>query len=303
MTASGIDYSIIIPTRNRPDHLSACLAAIAQVRYSNQRFEVIVVDDGGAVALDHVLSGFQGSLQVFLLRQPHSGPGAARNLGAFHARGEYLAFTDDDCAPTPGWLSQLQAVLAKSPDVAIGGLTVNALETNLYSMASQMLIAYLCEYFNHNRYDAIFLTSSNLTFPAERFRQLGGFSAEFVAAGGEDREFCDRWRHAGFRLSYVTDVVVKHFHALTLYQFWRQHLNYGRGGYRFHQLRYRRGGGSVRIEPLRFYNGMLSLPFGRVSFPRALAIDVLMAISQIANATGFMWEKFRLSGQGAKTLS
>src|SRR2546429_8449747 len=45
--------------------------------------------------------------------------GAARNTGAAQARGQFLVFTDEDCAPVPNWLRALAARLA--PGRAIGG--------------------------------------------------------------------------------------------------------------------------------------------------------------------------------------
>ncbi len=293
MIAPRIDFSIIIPTRNRTKDLLNCLERIAQLEYPPDRFEVIVVDDGGSVALDELLTRFRQRLAVSLFLQPHLGPASARNLGASHACGKYLVFTDDDCWPDPAWLSRLQAVFSESPDIAVGGLTVNALEGNIYSEASQMLILFLCGYFNRDPDDSVFLTSSNLSFPTERFRQLGGFSTQFASAGGEDRELCDRWRHAGLRMRYRPDVLVKHSHALTFAQFWRQHRNYGQGAYHFHRMRHNRSGQRLQIEPLAFYSGMLKFPFGETPSSRAIAISPLFAVSQLANATGFFREKFR----------
>ncbi len=291
--AEEIRYSIIIPTRNRPHQISACLDAIAQLRFPVESFEAIVVDDGGSVALDAYVDAYRPRFQVSLIRQEQLGPAAARNLGAARARGTYLVFSDDDCRPQPDWLSRLSTDISESPEAAIGGLTVNGLPENVYSTASQMLIQFLCEYFNRDPADARFVTSSNLTFPAGRFRSLGGFSTEFAFAGGEDRELCDRWRHHGFAMRYGQDVRVAHFHALTFARYWRQHWTYGRGAFRFHRLRRIRTVEPMKIEPLEFYLGILRFPFGKTSVPRALAISGLLGISQVANAAGFAWEKMR----------
>jgi glycosyltransferase involved in cell wall biosynthesis len=264
----AIEFSIIVATRNRPESLSFLLHAITEVQYAAERFEVIVVDDGSTTPPDELLAAFAARLQVSRFVQPHLGPASARNAGASLARGKYLVFTDDDCRPDPNWLSSLAAAFSERPVAAIGGLTVNGLEQNIYAAASQMLILFLFEYFNRDSNDAIFLTSSNLSFPAETFRQLGGFSSEFPIAGGEDRELCDRWRHAGFRLLYRPQAIVRHFHPLTFLGFWRQHQNYGRGAYRFHSIRHQRAGGAVKVEPV--------------------------ALSQIANVSGFLLERFRM---------
>src|SRR5713226_6572342 len=97
-------FSIIVPTYNHPKQLAACLQSLARLEYPRDRFEVIVVDDGGAAALEAVVAPFKNQIDVMLLRQSHSGPAAARNTGAARAKGEFLAFTGADCTPATNWL-------------------------------------------------------------------------------------------------------------------------------------------------------------------------------------------------------
>ncbi|MBU6435334.1 MAG: glycosyltransferase family 2 protein, partial [Nitrospirae bacterium] len=118
--------SIVIPTYNRPEQLSVCLRACSRLDYPHDRFEVIVVDDGGVTPLDEVANQFRDLLTLKLLRQENAGPATARNRGAFEAAGEFLLFTDDDCAPAPDWLTTLAAQFSASPDCAVGGETSNA---------------------------------------------------------------------------------------------------------------------------------------------------------------------------------
>ena len=138
--------SIVIPTYNRPEQLAVCLRACSRLEYPHDRFEVIVVDDGGVMPLDEVINEFRGLLTLKLLQQQNAGPAAARNKGAAEARGEFLAFTDQDCAPASNWLEALAAQFVASPDCAVGGQTRNALMHNLYSTASQLLVSYLVAY-------------------------------------------------------------------------------------------------------------------------------------------------------------
>ena len=130
-------FSIIIPTYNRPERLANCLAAIAQLDYPRDRFEVIVVDDGSDASLEPVVTPLQEQIDITLLRQKNAGPAAARNRGAAQARGQFLAFTDDDCQPTTNWLTQFAENFATAPQSLLGGKTINALVNNPYSTASQ----------------------------------------------------------------------------------------------------------------------------------------------------------------------
>src|SRR5215469_495024 len=172
-------FSIVIPTYNRPAQLAVCLQACARLDYPRDRFEVIVVDDGGTTPLDAVVARFHGMLTIKLLRHENAGPAAARNRGVSEARGEFLAFTDDDCAPESNWLRALASQFGASPDCAVGGQTLNALAHNIYSEASQLLISYLFSYYNAIPRAARFFPSNNLAFPAERFRAIGGFDVTY----------------------------------------------------------------------------------------------------------------------------
>ena len=79
------------------------------------------------------------------------------------ARGEFLAFTDDDCESDAGWLRALAQRLAQTPDRIVGGRTINALRTNPYSETSQTIIDVAYAHFNRDGSDAYFFASNNLT--------------------------------------------------------------------------------------------------------------------------------------------
>lgn len=280
-------FSVIIPTYNRPERLAACLQALAQSDYPRDRFEVIVVDDGGPQSLDSVVANFKKQFDLKLLHQKNAGPAAARNTGARHAKGDFLVFIDDDCSPAPDYLRRLAARFAMTPDYAIGGRTINVLPANLYSTASQLLMDYLYHYYNAEPEHARFLASNNLALPAYRFYDLDGFDMSFPLAAGEDRELCDRWLNHGLRLIYAPEAIVYHSHILTLLNYCRQHFNYGRGAAAFHQKRRRRSGNEARLESLSFYFNLLRYPFSQEGGARAIRLAMLLVVSQAATAAGF----------------
>ena len=243
-------FSIIIPTYNRPEQLANCLSSLAALDYPRHRFEVIVVDDGSDRPPNKVISSFGQQLQLTLLTQDNAGPAAARNTGVAQARGQFLAFTDDDCAVTPNWLKALASCFVTLPTQAIAGRTVNALPHNPFAAASQTIIDLVHAYYNADPYRAQFLVSNNLAPDADVFRGLGGFDETFRTS--EDRDLCDRLLYHGHRLTYAPEVVVYHFHDLKWHGFWQQHFAYGRGAFRYHRSRARRGSGPFRPDS-KFY--------------------------------------------------
>jgi GT2 family glycosyltransferase len=228
LTTSGqlaATVQLATPGRPQASRLAACIEALAALDYGRDRFEVIVVDGGSEMGLEPVVSPFRRRLSLTLLEQSNAGPAAARNTGAARARGRFLAFTDDDCLPAPGWLRALEAAFAAAPGHAVGSRTLNALPDCLFSTASQVLVTHLYAYYNANAGRARFLASNNLAVPADRFLAVGAFSTMFRLAAGEDREFCDRWLRHGYPMTYAPAACVHHAHALTFRTFWRQHFN------------------------------------------------------------------------------
>lgn len=287
-------FSIVIPTYNRPERLQQCLESIAQLDYPRDRFEVVVIDDGSKTPLQPIVDLFRSDFMLNFIQQANAGPASARNTGAAAAKGDYLVFTDDDCQPTKDWLLALADSVNDCPQGLIGGHTINALPDNIFSSASQLLIEYLYNYYNQARGEATFFASNNFAVPREKYQQLGGFDTSFPLAAGEDREFCDRWKHHHLPMRYAPQMQIYHAHRLSLKSFWRQHFNYGRGAFCFHSVRANRVDDSIKVEPLTFYFNLLTYPFGRLPLWDGGVVSSLLFLSQVANVAGFFWER---SGQ------
>lgn len=291
--------SVIVPTHGRPAALAAGLHELGAQTYPRDRFEVLVVADGSDPAETRALAECVEAGGARLLHQPHLGPAAARNLGAAHAHGAYLAFTDDDCRPDPVWLAALVAALAANPGAGAGGPIVNALPANPYAAASQALVGYVYAYYNRDPQRAVFLTSNNLALPAEGFHALGGFDCALRLAAAEDRDLCDRWGQRGYRLVYVPEAVVAHAPYLTARRFWAQHFRYGRGAHGYHLARRARGEPPVPVEPPAFYWNLLR-HLATHAPPRRAALGALLAVTtQLANALGFFYERRRYAAAQA----
>lgn len=283
-------WTIIVPTYERPDRLRDCLASLSRLNYPRDRFDVIVVDDGGRSAVSTLVDSFRGKLRVSVSWQAHAGPAAARNRGAASANGTFLAFTDDDCLVTPDWLDRLETRLRESPRTAVGGRTVNAYPDNLCSTVSQLITDVLHAYQAGRPGCLRFVTSNNFAVPRAAFLEVGGFDPSFPIAAGEDREFCARWIRGGYRLVTEDGAVVYHRHWLTLSGFWRQQFGYGRGAYRFHRACARGNLTGHRIRP--DFLGYLLRSCSNISgFSNRCLAAALLAASQAAIASGMAVER------------
>ncbi len=292
-----LTFSVVVPTRARPAQLSACLEALRRLQFSREQFEVIVVDDGSPTPLDDAFRLAAGAIRLVPIRISHAGPAAARNAGAKIARGRWVAFTDDDCLVEPEWLALLEARLRQYPEHMIGGQVINKLTDNHYSVASQIILESVYAHYNADPQDASFFATNNMAMSAARFKEIGGFDAGFPRAAAEDRDFCNRWRHCGGKMTYAPEAVVYHCHKLTFRRFCRQHFNYGRGAWEYHTRRHRRRSGRMRHD-LAFHNHLLRLlkpSFSALHRRQKMAVGGLLAVWQAANAAGFLWQAMSAS--------
>lgn len=284
--------SIVVPTCRRNQQLARCLASLARLDYPRALLEIIVVDDGGNARLPD--PGDPALPDVTLHRHdtPLQGPAAARNSGLTRSRGTVVAFIDDDCEADPGWIRELVAALEPHPGGGCGGTVVNALTDNLYAEASQALVSFLCAYYNVPPPRATFFSSNNLAFSRAALVEAGAFDARYPRAAAEDRELCNRWCQQGRPLVSAPRAIVRHAHAMTPVSFLRQHYWYGTGAWRYHQARGARGGGRVRVEPLRFYGRLIAWPLTTRGW-RGLPVSALLVLAQVANVVGFFAEAVR----------
>ena len=281
--------SVVVPTRGRPGALKTCLLSLSRQDYRADAFEIVIIDDGSPqpVSVPEIAGP-----SIRLVRQAQAGPAAARNHGLALAEGDFVAFIDDDCEASPDWLSRLVSMLRQHPGAGVGGPVVNELVRNPFSEASQVLVSFLCAYYNRDPGDAHFFTSNNLAFPRAALLEAGGFDAKYQRAAAEDRELCDRWRRQGRSLVTAPDALVRHSHNLSFRSFWRQHFSYGTGAWHYWQHRANGEASRIKVEPLRFYRNLLTWPI-RTRGVAGLPVGALLALAQVANAAGFFTEAVR----------
>lgn len=278
MNADRPHWSVVVPSYDRPEELRRCLAALQGLDAGPEiTIEIVVVDDGGARPAQPIAESIPGPHRIRVHRQHNQGPAAARNAGAQHARGRWLAFTDDDCRPRSDWLVGLGTALAEHPDALVGGRTVNALVDNGWSEATQVLVDHVV-----STTPGGFLPSCNLGVERERFCASGGFDRTFPRAAGEDRALCDAWGAAGGHVLLVEGAVVDHEHRLTGRSFWRQHVGYGMAAHRVHDTE-----DGSRPGPVGQYVALLTGPFARLPFRPAINLSARLVVSQVATAWGW----------------
>jgi O-antigen biosynthesis protein len=240
--------SAVLCTHNRADGARRTLESLLELRY--QQLEIIVVDNAPRdESTRAIVEQFaQSDKRVRYVREDRKGLSSARNRGLREARGEVIAFTDDDVRVDPLWVDGLMRGFARRPEVAcVTGLVASA---SLERRAEQYFDRRVwwsssCEprSFSAERgagdsplhpYTAgIFGTGANFAASASVLRSLGGFDeclgAGSPTQGGEDLDIFVRLLTSGHGLSYEPSALVWHEHRVDDSSLRRQMYAYGLG--------------------------------------------------------------------------
>jgi hypothetical protein len=212
MTPVAMDeILIVIPVHAADATLPLCLESLRKAKNLG-RAEVVVVRDGEALqGIEEETPGFSVSE---ILSNQTGNAGAARNLGAKLARDRIIIFIDADVIVEEEALSRLIApILRGDADATVGNYSEDV-RGHTFAQAYKQL--YISMVYNRRRGEIRneFWTAIGAV-RAEAFHLVGGFSAQFPGARGEDTELGQRLTAAGFRIVAVPDACGKHLHRFT----------------------------------------------------------------------------------------
>ncbi len=115
--------SVIIPTYKRTKTLKSAIESIMKQTYEN--LEIIVVDDNGAdskyrKSVEAIMEQYQKNSKInYVKNEKNMGGAAARNIGIQAAKGEYLAFLDDDDTYYPEKIEKQAEIFRNSQDAEL----------------------------------------------------------------------------------------------------------------------------------------------------------------------------------------
>jgi glycosyltransferase involved in cell wall biosynthesis len=135
-----LELSIIIAVYDDWKALDSCLASIAR-QAAGPRFEIVVIDDGSAVAAPASIQKWASRLPLKIARKPHAGVAAARNHGIRESTGEALLFVDADCPLESNCLNALSSALARSREADYFQLRLTGCRSTLVGRAEELRLS------------------------------------------------------------------------------------------------------------------------------------------------------------------
>ncbi|MFF7533614.1 glycosyltransferase [Streptomyces bobili] len=238
--------SVVIATRERADRLAHALDSM--LAQDHPDFEIVVVDNAPVTDATRVLVERKYAERVRYVTEPVPGLAVAHNTGLAAARGDVVAFTDDDVVADPRWLTELTAPFAADP--GLGCATGLILPARLRTPAQVLLESHggFAKGFTPRTYDSAgppadeplfpftagrFGSGANMAFRTGVLRAVGGFDpatgAGTLARGGDDLYGFVRVLAQGHRLHYTPRALVWHHHRETWQDLETQAYGYGAG--------------------------------------------------------------------------
>lgn len=221
--------SVVVCTRNRPEHLEHCLKSLQSL--SPPADEIIVVDNAPHDQATHDLVQHVDTAKdtVRYVLEPKPGLSIARNTGIMHSQSDIIAFTDDDVCVHPHWLNHLRTALYDKQVMAVtGSVLPTKLETES-EILFELSYGYLNNGYQPKTFDNNFFkqhqhqgipvwdigAGANMAFRRQVFNDVGNFDPRLGAGAAgcsEDSELWYRILAAGWHCQYVPAAVVYHTH-------------------------------------------------------------------------------------------
>lgn len=234
-----ITVTVAICTHDRPDDLRRTLAAIQGLRPAP--LETLVVDNAPSTeATRHVVSSFP---HVRYIHEPERGLNVARNRALREARGDVVAFVDDDAVPEPEWLDGLVPNFQNPRVACVTGLTLPiALDTEaqeLFESHCTFVRGFRRRLFDGQHDNPLAVgpvgAGANMAVLRAGALRLGGFDERLDGGrptrSGGDHEMFTRILRGGHCIVYDPAAVAWHRHRRTMEELQQTVYGYGVGVY------------------------------------------------------------------------
>jgi len=210
------DITIVLCTFDRADSLRDALQSLSRLSLPGSlSAEILVVDNASTDDTPHVIEqcARQSAIPVRSVRETTQGVVFARNRGIAEARGEWIAFFDDDQLADTNWLHELHTAAREHNVKCVGGSVWLTLPENCHRRLSPVCRMLLGETVGRNipqPYTARFTPGTgNLMIHRSVFERIGTFNPEFHSRG-EDTDLFLRALAAGVTGWYTPAAVVHH---------------------------------------------------------------------------------------------
>jgi len=249
MASSNPFVSIIIPVKNFERTIEKTFEYLLNVDYPRDSWEWVIADGGSTDKTIDIIKSWRKIYPfIKLVEIPNCpSPGFARNKALEVIKGDFLFFTDADCAPSKNWISEMLKHFSRDPKIAAVGGEVFTLKVD-----PNNLVEAWCQHFRFNmvspRYGfiqegyypefpkdpkpsdvgghkAYFFGTCNVAYRKSAMKEVGAKFWERPT--GEDMDLSYQHRSRGWKFYFAPKAKVDHMHRADLKSLLRVWVTYG----------------------------------------------------------------------------
>lgn len=219
----NIEISVIICTLNRSKYLEKAIYSLQNQEYDLQKMEIIIVDGGSTDQTREIVYSYQKKIpNLIFFSQKAQGLSAARNTGVNIAKGDFVAFLDDDAIAETGWISSIVTtfkLILPAPQ-ACGGKVELIWESSRPDWLDDSLLIFLGKFYHGNdgffvKKPENFLGGLNMAFRKDVFIKIGYFDINLGRKkhnllSNEEVELFQRMIDNDLPIYYNPQIIVHH---------------------------------------------------------------------------------------------
>jgi glycosyltransferase involved in cell wall biosynthesis len=168
--------SVVIPAYNEEKYLPRCLEALKKQTFSQDKYEIIVVDNNSADKTSEVAKNYGVKVLLFTSQQ---GVSATRQYGVTHATAEIIAFTDADISVSKTWLEDIDKIMNNEHILCMGGSVYPREKTSYMQFLFWLYDMFLVV---HQWWGKVLPWGSNMIVRKSALEAVGGFDPEIKSA-------------------------------------------------------------------------------------------------------------------------
>ena len=212
--------SVVVCSYNGSRTIRDTLEGLRRLEYPN--FEVVVVNDGSKDNTESIAKEFG----FRIITTENRGLSSARNTGMRAAKGEIVAYIDDDARPDPHWLTYLAFTFLTTDHAGVGGPNLpppndgGVAECVANAPGGPIHVLLTDRVAEH-------IPGCNMAFRKSALEAIDGFDVRFRIAG-DDVDLCWRLQDRGWTLGFSPAAMVWHHRRNAVKTYLKQQLNYGK---------------------------------------------------------------------------
>lgn len=209
--------TVVICTYNRAHILSEALTSLLQQTVPPEDYSILIIDNNSTDHTQELVESFKNKFtDIRIVLENNQGLSHARNRAFKECQTEWLAFLDDDAKAHPDWVETIMKTIEKGDFDGFGGPYY---AWHPYGPAPSWLPEDFGTYESPQGYGLLqgetFIPGGNCVLRSDVARRIGTFSIELGMNGslcgyGEETQFFERMRTAGYRMGYVPQLKIDH---------------------------------------------------------------------------------------------